>query len=136
MLTEGGSDASTFIDMGGIGFLVRFMETLSKNPNPEYVHASYLLISFTDLRSSSSAVTLILEGLNCMRALVEIGLKSVLTTLDAISVVVLHITSTSEMVVMSVLDFMREILDVTHIGYRYVNSKAFCVILINVVISE
>lgn len=69
------------------------------------------------------ATSLILESLNCMKVLVEIGLKSVLTTLDAINVVVLHICSSSEPVVVIVLDIMREILDVSHLGHRYKHEK-------------
>jgi hypothetical protein len=55
--------------------------------------------------------------------LIQIGLKSVLTTLDAINVVALHLSTQSEPVGLVVLDILREILDVSHLGIRYVASQ-------------
>ncbi len=49
----------------------------------------------------------------------QIGLKSVLTTLDSINAVALHLSSHIEAIATSVLEIMREILEVAHIGYKY-----------------
>lgn len=40
MLSDGGSDVSTFIDLDGITYLVKFLENLAKSQNLEYVPQS------------------------------------------------------------------------------------------------
>lgn len=101
MLSHGGKNAAEFMDIGGIPLILELLNKLFKE---------------------TGYVDLTIALLQCMETLVEVGLSSVLTALDSVSVITQYLSYGSSTVIQIVQGIMIEILHIFHIGYKVVNE--------------